>query len=186
MKEIARGRFGSIDIEILQGDITLLEVDAVVNAANNQWVMGGGVAAAIKSAGGQEIEDEARRQRKKPVGQCVVTQAGRLKAKHVIHAAVMAMDFETNASFIREATRNTLQAAEDLRLRSLAFPAFGTGVGRFPFDASAAIMLYEANRFGRHARSLGRAVFALLEEEGAAAFAAELRKYQSPINKETT
>jgi len=185
MKEVARARFGHLDIEILQGDITLLEVDAIVNAANNHWTMGGGVAAAIKNAGGQEIEDEACRQKKKPVGQCIVTAAGRLKARHVIHAAVMEMDFETNAAFIREAVRNTLQEAEALKVRSLALPAFGTGIGRFPFEQCAAIMLYEANRFGRHARSLQRIVFVLLEEGGAASFAQELDKYQSPVDKET-
>ena len=186
MKEIARARFGKLDVEILQGDITELEVDAIVNAANNHWIMGGGVAAAIKRAGGQEIEDEARRQGKKPAGQCVVTVGGRLKARHVIHAAVMGMDFETNAAFIREATRNALQDAEDLRAASVAFPAFGTGVGHFPFDQCAAIMLYEVNRFGRRSEDVKRVVFALWDDPGADAFANELKKYQSPVHKEIT
>jgi O-acetyl-ADP-ribose deacetylase (regulator of RNase III) len=185
MKEIARARFGELNVEILQGDITLLEVDAIVNAANNHWTMGGGVAAAIKRAGGQEIEDEARRLGKRPIGQCVVTGAGRLKARHVIHAAVMGMDFETSAHFIREAVRNTLQAAQGLKVQSLALPAFGTGVGAFPFDQCAAIMLYEVNRFGRRSQDLGRVIFALFSEEGARAFADELNKYQSPAYKET-
>jgi O-acetyl-ADP-ribose deacetylase (regulator of RNase III) len=186
VKEIARARFGKLDVEILQGDITEQEVDAIVNAANNHWVMGGGVAAAIKQTGGQEIEDEARRQGKKPVGTCVVTAGGKLKARHVIHAAVMGMDFETNASFIREATRNALKAAEDLRAASVAFPAFGTGVGHFPYDQCAAIMLYEANRFGRRSEDVKRVVFVLWDDPGADAFAAELKKYQSPVHKEIT
>jgi len=185
MEEIARARFGELDVEILQGDITLLEVDAIVNAANNHWTMGGGVAAAIKRAGGQEIEDEARRQGKKPVGECIVTGPGKLKARYVIHAAVMEMDFETNARFIREATRNTLKAAEHLKVKSLALPAFGTGVGAFPPTQCAAIMLYEVNRFSRHSQGLERVIFALFGEEAGRAFAGELSKYQSPVHKET-
>ncbi|MEM3087272.1 MAG: macro domain-containing protein [Halobacteria archaeon] len=92
-------------IELFQGDTTALEVDAIVNAANNRLLMGAGVAGAIKRRCGQEIEDEGVRKGPIPVGEAAVTGAGRLKARYVIHAAVMAMDFQTDAKKIRDARR---------------------------------------------------------------------------------
>ena len=90
-----------IKIEILKGDITKLEVDAIVNAANNRMLMGGGVAGAIKRAGGKVIEDEAVKKGPIPIGEALVTKAGNLNAKYVIHAAVMGMDFRTDAEKIQ-------------------------------------------------------------------------------------
>ena len=131
------------EINILKGDITRLEVDAIVNAANNELWMGGGVAGAIKRAGGKEIEDEAVKKGPIPIGEAAVTGAGTLKAKYVIHAAVMAMDFLTDELKIRQATRNSLKRADELGIKSIAFPALGTGVGGFPLDECARIMLGE-------------------------------------------
>jgi O-acetyl-ADP-ribose deacetylase (regulator of RNase III) len=91
--------------------------------------MGGGVAGAIKRAGGQEIETEAVSKEPIAVGEAVVTGAGRLKAKYIIHAAVMGQDLTTDADKIRQTTRNSLIKADELGIKSLAFPALGTGVG---------------------------------------------------------
>jgi len=128
-------------LEILDGDLAAEPTDAVVNAANNAFWMGSGVAGALKARGGQAIEAEAMAQGPVEPGQCVITSAGRLEARYVIHAAVMGQDLRTSAALIGEATRNTLQLAEARRLRSVSFPAFGTGVGRFRLDECARIMI---------------------------------------------
>ncbi len=130
----------SIAIRIIQGDICDRDVDAVVNAANNQLWMGGGVAGAIKRRGGVAIEREAIAKGPLPIGESVATGAGDLKARHVIHAAVMGADLATDADKIRRATLSALALAGRLGLRSIAFPALGTGVGGFPLDECARIM----------------------------------------------
>lgn len=164
-------------IELFQGDITTLEVDAIVNAANNRLLMGAGVAGAIKRRGGQEIEDEGVRKGPIPVGEAAVTGAGKLRARYVIHAAVMAMDFETDAKKIRDATRNTLKRARELGIKSIAFPALGTGVGDFPLDECARIMLDEVHK---GAADLERVVFALYGAEAHEAFERVLRESTRP------
>jgi len=128
-------------ITLVQGDIAQQEVDALVNAANNHLWMGAGVAGAIKRAGGREIEDEAVAKGPIPIGEAVATGGGRLKARYVIHAAVMGQDLRTDADKIRRATEATLRRAAELSLKSIAFPALGTGVGGFPLDECARIML---------------------------------------------
>ena len=133
-------RFGGTEIVITQGDITNADVDAIVNPANNQLYMGAGVAGSIKKKGGQEIEDEALTLGPIPVGSAVMTSAGNLKAKHVIHAAVMGIDLITDADKIRRATIAALNLAEEAGLKSIAFPALGTGIGGFPYNEAARIM----------------------------------------------
>jgi len=128
-------------LEITDGDIAAQDTDAIVNAANNALWMGAGVAGAIKARGGVEIEREAMALGPVEPGACVVTSAGRLAARHVIHAAVMGQDLVTSATFIERATTNALRAADERALQSIAFPAFGTGVGGFPIDACARIMV---------------------------------------------
>lgn len=130
-----------LTIEIVDDDIAAQTTDAIVNAANNAFWMGSGVAGAIKSRGGKSIEDEAMAQGPVEPGECVLTSAGRLKAKHVIHAAVMGQDLETSAMLIETATRNALRLAESRGLASIALPAFGTGVGGFPVVECAGIMI---------------------------------------------
>ncbi len=129
---------------LIKGDITEFEGEAIVNAANNRLLMGGGVAGAIKRKGGKEIEEEAVSKGPIPIGEAILTGAGRLKARYVIHAAVMGMDFKTDEDKIRSATLNSLKRAEEKGLKSIAFPALGTGVGRFPVKRAAEIMLKEA------------------------------------------
>ena len=114
-----------MEMEIIEGDITRVSADALVNAANNYLWMGGGVAGAIKKAGGKEIEEEAVRKGPIPVGEVVFTGPGRLPVKFIIHAAVMGQDLCTSAGIIERATANSLRKAEELGLKSIAFPALG-------------------------------------------------------------
>jgi O-acetyl-ADP-ribose deacetylase (regulator of RNase III) len=128
-------------LEVADGDITTQTTDAVVNAANNAFWMGAGVAGALKARGGTAIESEAMAQGPVEPGECVVTSGGRLPARYVIHAAVMGQDLQTSESLIARATANSLALAEDRQLGSIAFPAFGTGIGGFPIDDCARVML---------------------------------------------
>jgi len=163
-----------IKIEVYYGDITQLELDAVVNAANNRLWMGGGVAGALKRVGGKEIEAEAVTKGPIPIGEAVVTGAGKLKARYIIHAAVMGQDLETNAEKVRQATKNSLLRADELGIKSLAFPALGTGVGGFPRDECARIMIGEVRQFSAKKTGLDRVVFALYDEPAYQVFKQEL------------
>ncbi len=136
-----------IRVTVVQGDLTEQEVTAIVNAANNQFRMGGGVAGAIRKRGGAEIEAEAVRLGPKPVGEAVVTAAGRLPCRYVIHAATMAMDFVTGEESIRLAARNALKRVREQGMESVAFPALGCGVGGFPAERAARIMAEETAAF---------------------------------------
>ena len=161
-----------LELEVVEGDITALDVDAIANAANDRLWMGAGVAGAIKRAGGEEIEREAVARGPIDLGTAVATGAGRLRARHVVHAAVMGQDLHTTASLIAQATRSSLALADELGCRSLALPAFGTGVGGFPLDECARIMLGVAR--GYEAASLARVVFAVFGPDAARAFEAAL------------
>jgi O-acetyl-ADP-ribose deacetylase (regulator of RNase III) len=157
-----------MQLDVLEGDITELDVDAIANAANDHLWMGAGVAGAIKRAGGEEIEREAVALAPIEVGQAVATGAGSLKAKHVIHAAVMGQDLQTTAELVSRASRRTLEVADDLGARSLGMPAFGTGVGGFPIERCAELMVTEARAF--EPRHLERVVFAVFGSEATFAF----------------
>lgn len=140
-------RIGNTEITFKVGDLTKESADILVNAANNQGWMGGGVAAALKRTGGDVVEKEAVDRGPVNVGQAIVTQAGDLKAKYLIHAAVMAMDFVTDADKISQATFATLSEADDLGAEIIAFPAFGTGVGRFPPGEAAKAMISAVKQY---------------------------------------
>ena len=163
-----------INIEVYKGDIARLELDALVNAANNRLWMGGGVAGALKRAGGKEIEDEAITKGPIPVGEAIVTGAGKLKAKYIIHAAVMAQDLKTDAEKIMQATKNSLLRADELSIKSIAFSALGTGVGGFPLDECARIMISEVRQHLTRETGLKRVVFALYDEPAYQTFKQEL------------
>lgn len=154
-----------IKISVIQGDIAEQEVNAIVNAANNHLWMGAGVAGAIKRKGGIEIEKEAMSKGPIPVSEAVVTKAGNLKAKYVIHAAVMGQDLVTKEEYIRNATLNSLKRAEELKIESIAFPAFGTGVGGFPVDKCARIMVDEVKNFSKEAEFLKEVRFVLFDKK---------------------
>jgi O-acetyl-ADP-ribose deacetylase len=164
-----------MELEVVEGDITELEVDAVANAANNGLWMGAGVAGAIKRVGGEEIEREAVALAPIGLGDAVATGGGRLHARHVVHAAVMGQDLQTTAEVISQATRRTLQVADDLGAQSLALPAFGTGVGGFPIDRCAELMVSEARAF--EPDNLRRIVFAVFGSGAELAFRRALAEY---------
>ena len=155
-------------LEVVEGDIAALEVDAVANAANDHLWMGAGVAGALKRAGGDEIEREAVALGPVEVGTAVATGAGSLPAKHVIHGAVMGQDLRTSADLVRRTTKSCLELADELGLGSLALPAFGTGVGGFPLEECAEIMVGEARVY--EPRSLERVVFAVYGDDARRAF----------------
>ena len=167
-------------IRLFQGDITDLDVDAVVNAANSELWMGSGVAGAIKRRGGKEIEEQAKAQGPIGVGEAVITGAGSLKARHVIHAAAMGPDLATDEAKVRAATRNSLLLAERLSLRSIAFPALGTGVGGFPLADAARAMADEVLAHPATGREPSLVVLALFGQEAYNAFHAELRDRSLP------
>jgi O-acetyl-ADP-ribose deacetylase len=160
------------ELEVFEGDIATLEVDAVANAANDRLWMGAGVAGALKRAGGEEIEREAVSLGPIPVGEAVATGGGRLPARHVIHGAVMGQDLSTNADLVARTTRRVLEVADELGARSLALPAFGTGVGGFSLEECARLMVAETRAF--EPRALERVVFAVFGAEAERTFRAEL------------
>ncbi|MCE4603136.1 MAG: macro domain-containing protein [Desulfurococcales archaeon] len=129
-------------VQVLEGDITQLDVDAIVNPANSRMIMGGGVAGAIKRRGGREIEEEAMRHAPVPIGSAISTGAGRLKAKYVIHAPTMEMPaMRIPLDNVYKATRAALEEAERLGIKSLAIPAMGAGVGGIsPRDSFKAML----------------------------------------------
>jgi len=165
-------------IEIRQGDITEQpDVDAIVNAANTDLVLGSGVAGAIRSKGGDIIDEEGRRQAPIRLGEAAATTAGRLPNKAVIHAAAMGYRAEdravpkkpgtgSSAEIIRDATQNSLRRAEELKLRSIAFPALATGVAGFPVDECAEVMIGAAREYAaaHPSSSIELAVFVLFTE----------------------
>ena len=161
-------------IEVIRGDISAFEADALVNAANNHLWMGSGVAGALVRAGGSSIEDEAIRLGPIAVGEAVVTGAGRLKAKHVIHAACMGQDLRTDAGKVAAATASSLTKAEELGVTSIAFPALGTGVGGFPLAECARIMIGEAIRHMAGPSVIEGIVFVLFDETARQIFRDEL------------
>jgi O-acetyl-ADP-ribose deacetylase (regulator of RNase III) len=162
-------------IEVLDVDITTLEVDAIANAANTQLRHGGGVAGAISRAGGPSIQEESDRKAPIALGDVVETGGGDLPARWVIHAATMELDFVTSADVIRRATAATLWKAEELGARSLALVAFGTGVGGFPVDEAAAIEIDEVRRHLLSGSRLERVVFAVNGDAAREAFDRALR-----------
>ena len=154
-------------LEVIQADITQLDVDAITNAANTRLLHGGGVAAAIQRAGGPEVERESRERAPIGLGDAVETTAGNMPARWVIHAATMELGGPTSAEIIERATRSTLQVAERLGCKSLALVAFGTGVGGFPLGEAARIMVGATTA---HSGDLERIVFAVHGDEAEGAF----------------
>lgn len=128
-------------IDIVLGDITDMDVDAVVNAANTHLVLGSGVAGAIRNKGGPVIQAECDNLGPIPLGEAVVTSGGALKARYVIHAAGMHPGGSVSRDSLINTTVNSLRRADENRLRTIAFPAIGTGVGGFPLNECAEIMI---------------------------------------------
>jgi len=155
---------GKIDLQT--GDITEVEVDAIVNAANTDLVLGAGVAGAIRRRGGRAIQDACDRFAPIPLGESVRTTGGELPQPHVIHAAVMEWGGGATEESIRGCTRSALRVAAESGARSVAFPALGTGVGGFPMVRCAEIMLEEAQAFlDAGGASVERVIFVLFGEQ---------------------
>lgn len=155
-------------IEIRQADVTRLEADAIANAANTRLVHGGGVAAAIARAAGPELDRQSRERAPIGLGEAVETTAGEMPARWVIHAATMELGGPTSAETIDRATEATLARAEALGCRSLGLVAFGTGVGGFPLDEAARIMIGAVRR--HDAELPERVIFAVHGDEAERAF----------------
>ena len=130
-------------IVLLEGDLTEAQVDAIVNAANNDLILGGGVAGAIRAKGGPSIQAECDKLGPIPIGEAVLTGAGKLRARYVIHAASMQLGGRTSEAALRNSTRNSLKRAAEQKLKSIAFPAIGTGIAGFPIERCAVVMLEE-------------------------------------------
>lgn len=151
-------------ISFMKGDITDMTVDAIVNAANNDLVLGAGVAGAIRRKGGPRIEEECERIGPIKLGEAAVTTAGNLKAIYVIHAASMRLGGRTTADSLRQSTHNSLLRAEEKTIKSLAFPAIGTGIAGFPVEECARIMIGEVLEHLKSRSSLEKIYFVLFDE----------------------
>ena len=151
----------SPQLEVLDTDITRVEVDAIANAANTRLLHGGGVAGAISRAGGPEIQGESDERSPIGLGEAIETTGGAMPCRWVIHAATMELGGPTSSEIIREATASTLRKADELGARSLALVAFGTGVGGFPVEEAARIEVEETRRHLEAGSALERIVFAV-------------------------
>jgi O-acetyl-ADP-ribose deacetylase (regulator of RNase III) len=151
-------------IVIQQGDLTEMDTDAIVNAANNDLVLGAGVAGAIRRKGGEEIQRECDAIGSIPVGYAAITAGGKLKVRFVIHAASMQLGGKTSGGSLRNSTAHSLKIANERGLKSIAFPAVGTGIAGFPLKECAEIMLREAAQHLRGETSIETIYFVLFDE----------------------
>jgi O-acetyl-ADP-ribose deacetylase (regulator of RNase III) len=156
-------------IELWNGDICELEVDAIVNPANLSLWMATGVAGAIKRAGGDEIEFAAVRQAPVELGESIVTTAGTLAARAVIHAVSLDHVRRTSGPVIDQAVRSSMARAREIDARSIAFPALGTGVGGFPLEEAARVMVSAVRDELERSPGIEHVIFAL---RGATAYEA--------------
>lgn len=170
-------------IVLLQGDLTEVDTDAIVNAANNDLQLGGGVAGAIRRKGGEQIQRECDAIGSIPVGGAAITSGGRLKARHVIHAASMQLGGATTERALRGSTAHALRIAAQNNLKTIAFPAVGTGIAGFPMRECADIMLSEAQKHLQGATSLEQVRFVLFDKQSLEIFEQvwkETKKRESP------
>ena len=165
-----RKRIGSATIELTQGDITALKMDAIVNAANKFLAHGGGVALAIVRRGGSQIQVESSAvvSERGPLatGEAVITSGGKLPAKHVIHTVGPVWSEHDPAEcdqLLRKAVRSSLMLANDKALKSIAFPAISTGIYGFPIERAAPLMLNEAANYLRGDTQLEHVLFCLYD-----------------------
>jgi O-acetyl-ADP-ribose deacetylase (regulator of RNase III) len=158
-------------VRIEQGDITEMDVDAIVNAANNDLILGAGVAGAILRKGGPSIQEECNEIGSIPLGYAAITRGGSLKARYVIHAASMGLGGEpTTAKSLKTSTAHSLRIASEKGLKTIAFPAVGTGVARFPVEECARIMLGEVVQHLRGESVLETVYFVLFDAPTRATF----------------
>ena len=163
-------------IVIQQGDLTEMDTDAIVNAANNDLILGGGVAGAIRRKGGDEIQRECDEIGSIPIGYAAITTGGKLKARFVVHAASMRLGGRTTADALRSSTAHCLKIANERGLKSIAFPAVGTGIAGFPLRECAEIMLREAAQHLRGETSLETVHFVLFDQAAKEVFEQEWKR----------
>jgi len=163
-------------LDLVEGDITDLEVDAIVNAANEELQLGSGVAGAIREKGGPSIQEECNRIGSTPVGTAVLTGGGKLKARHVIHAVGPKMGEGDEDRKLQSAVRSSLALADRHGLKSLAMPAISTGTFGFPMDRCARILLTEVYRYLQGGTKLERVVVSLFDDDTFEIFKRELRR----------
>ena len=168
-------------IIIQQGDLTEMDTDAIVNAANNDLILGGGVAGAIDAKGGVEIQKECDAIGSIPVGFAAITGAGNLKARYVIHAASMELGRRTSAEHLRSSVAHSLRIAKDRELRTVAFPAIGTGIAGFPMEQCAEIMLDEVVKHLQGAASPHSVYFVLFDAAAKKVFDQAWTKRQAAL-----
>jgi O-acetyl-ADP-ribose deacetylase len=172
-----KATLGDKTIELVQGDLTELDVDAIVNAANAQLILGAGVAGAIRVKGGPRIQEECDRIGGTSVGEAVITGAGNLKARHVVHAVGPRMGEGNEDEKLRRATWNSLLRASEQGLASVAFPAISTGIFGFPKDRCAAIMIATVREFlQQQSTTLRKVIFCLWSAEDLAIFSRALER----------
>ena len=152
-------------IMIKQGDITDMEVDAIVNAANTDLVLGSGVAGAIRKKGGDTIQKECDNIGRIPLGQAVITGAGKLKSKYIIHAAGMHLGGRVTEESLRDSTMNCLLRANEKGIKTIAFPAIGTGVGGFPVAECARVMIDTVIDHFKSYQNIETVYFVLFDEK---------------------
>jgi len=163
-------------LELVEGDITEMDTDAIVNAANTRLVLGGGVAGAIRRKGGPDIQQQCNKIGGTFVGGAVITGGGNLKAKYVIHAVGPRMGEGDDDQKLRDATVNTLKTADENNLKSISFCAISTGIFGFPLDRCAGIMLSETIGYLKGETCLERIVFCLYGLDSCDVFEKELKR----------
>ncbi|MHA1724715.1 MAG: macro domain-containing protein [Promethearchaeota archaeon] len=162
-------------IRLVQGDITELSTDVIVNAANAQLIMGGGVAGAIRRKGGPKIQEECNKIGGTHVGGAVITTGGNLKAKHVIHAVGPRMGEGNEDEKLRNATLNSLKLMDEHGLKSIAFPAISTGIFGYPIDHCAKIMISTVKEYLNSPTQIEEVIFCLYTQSDFNVFEKELK-----------
>jgi O-acetyl-ADP-ribose deacetylase (regulator of RNase III) len=157
-------------IVLMQGDLTEMDTDAIVNAANNDLLLGGGVAGAIRRKGGDQVQEECKAIGSIPLGGAAITSGGKLRARYVIHAASMQLGGRTTAPALRSSTAYSLRIASERGLKSIAFPAVGTGIAGFPLRECAEIMLAEVVDHLKRDTALEKVLFVLFDAGSLAVF----------------
>ncbi|HUE56509.1 MAG TPA: macro domain-containing protein [Candidatus Udaeobacter sp.] len=171
-------------IVIQQGDLTEMATDAIVNAANNDLILGAGVAGAIYRKGGEEIQKECDAIGSIPVGFAAITGAGKLKARYVIHAASMQAGRRTTAETLRGSTMHSLRLAAERKLKTIAFPAVGTGIAGFPIERCAEIMLRVATAHLQREALPETIYFVLFDEAAKSVFAQMWKTLRAEIDSD--
>jgi len=163
-------------LELIEGDITEMDTDAIVSAANAQLILGGGVAGAIRRKGGPTIQQECSKIGGTFVGGAVITGAGNLKAKYVIHAVGPRMGEGNEDEKLKNATLNSLKLADEKRLKSLTFPAISTGIFGFPMESCAYIMLKTVIDYLKEKTGIEKVCFCLYNSESCNVFEKKLKE----------